>query len=160
MAGVANVLTGIMGAAMSIGLTLAGGSHLAPRFAEAEQTAKAAMVITAVRQTGQAVAMASTLDGGVKPGLEGTRSLISSGWLLSAPTNPTSDQPAASPVLSIGTDGTRFVTMPLIADDGTLCRAVAKQSGTTGTVDRVDAEAPLSGCAFDDRGRPMAFMKV
>ena len=160
MAGVANVLTGIMGAAMTMGLALAGGSHLAPRFAEAEQTAKAAMVITAVRQTGHAVTMASALDGGVKTGLEGTRSLISSGWLLSAPTNPTSDQPAASPVLSIGRDGTRFVTMPLIADDGTLCRAVAQQSGAPGTVHGVDADAPLSGCAVDDQGRPMAFMKV
>lgn len=160
MSGVANVLMGIMGGAMSIGLTLAGGSHLAPRFAEAERTAKAAMVITAVKQTGHAVSMASALDGGVGTGLAGTRSLISSGWLVAAPTNPTSDQPAGSPVLTIAADGTRYVRMPLIADDGTLCEAVAKQSGTVAAVRSVDAAAPVSGCAYDEDGRPLAFMKV
>lgn len=159
MVGVPNVLMGIMGAAVTMGLALAGGSQIGPQFRQVDEVTRAAMVITAVRQTGQAAVMASTLDGGVKQGIEGTRALVSSGWLSSTPTNPTSDQPAGAPVVRLGEDGTRFVAMPLVADDGRLCAAVAKQSGDTPVVDRLDASAPVSGCARIG-GSPTAFVRI
>lgn len=159
MSGVPNVLMGILGSTVTMGLALAGGSQIGPQFRKVDETTRAAMAISAVRQTGQAVIMATALDGGVRPGIDGTMSLVRSGYLNGTPRNPTSDQPAGSPVVTMGRDGTRFVAMPLVADDGTLCDAVVKQSTSSRILDDLDSSAPTSGCARID-GRPLAFVRV
>lgn len=159
MVGVPNVLMGILGSTVTMGLALASGSQIGPQFQEVNQTTRAAMAMSSVRQTGQAVIMATTLDGGVEPGLDGTMSLIRRGLLNTTPRNPTSDQPAGVPVVTMGRDGTRFVAMPLVADDGTLCEAVVKQSTSSRILDHLDASAPTSGCARLD-GKPVAFVRV
>lgn len=147
MSGVSSVLVGIMGGVMTIGLTMAGGSFLAPGFDQANVTAKAAQVLTAMQQTGAAAAMARTMDGDVGIGVDGVRRLVAQGWLSSMPRNPTGDQPADAPALMPAPDGTRYIQMPLFGDvDGRICDTVAKMTGLPGAPGLEAAPMAPTGC--------------
>lgn len=159
MTAFANVLTGIMGATMTIGLAAAGGSQMAPRYEEAKVTSRAAMAISAVRQTGQAVVMARAVDGSVPNGLEGVKSLVSSGWLNAVPENPTDDQPSGAPV-PISHEGSSWVEMRLAGNVG-VCDEIARQSGMgreAPEVASLDSDV-REGCVMTRSG-PVAFVRV
>lgn len=159
MSGVTNVVVGALGGVMAIGLSLAGGSHMGPQWREASETAKAAMTLSAVQQTGQAAVMAAMEGEGPSVGLPGLRRLIEAGWLSGVPRNPTSDQPSASPVPIVASDGRRYVSMDLIGDDGSLCAAVARQAGLGAPVSDVGADGAHAGCARTSRGS-VAFVRM
>lgn len=129
MTAVTQIMMGVMGGAITIGLTMASGAHFAPTYDDASLKTQAAVVMTAVKHTGSAVVMARALDGSVETGMPGVQRLVKQGYLSSLPTNPTNDQPSGIPVLQTAADGTQYVQMRLIGDDGRLCDEIAKQTG-------------------------------
>ena len=90
-----NVLIGIIGVILFIGLALAGALFLGPRFQEATNNSRASAIASAMKQVADATTMYET-DNGVQ--LKATADnmyapFLTPGYLKSMPTNPHSGQP-------------------------------------------------------------------
>jgi hypothetical protein len=156
-----NVLIGIIGVILFIGLALAGALFLGPRFQESTNNSKASAAVQAVSQVSSAANMANVQNGtAVQAGA--VSGLASSGFLKSVPSNPTNSDAAAIPTLVTNagaiTGDAGYAVMPLGTNAGPICAAIAKQSGmgttfvatSTAGVDTVVPQAALpanpSGC--------------
>jgi hypothetical protein len=127
-----NVLIGIIGVILFIGLALAGALFLGPRFQESTNNSKASAAVQAVSQVSSAANMANVQNGtAVQAGA--VSALASSGFLKSVPSNPTNSAVAAIPVLvsdaGAATGDAGYAVMPLGTNAGPICAAIAKQSG-------------------------------
>jgi type II secretory pathway pseudopilin PulG len=135
-----NVLIGIIGVILFIGLALAGALFLGPRFQESTNNSKASAAVQAVSQVSSAVNMYqvqegkaptnSAITGPTTPTASYTE-LVTGQYLKSVPTNP-----AGTGAISISdgpTATSKRVTMPLSTNAQAICEAIHKQTGGTGT---------------------------
>jgi type II secretory pathway pseudopilin PulG len=152
-----NVLIGIIGVILFIGLALAGALFLGPRFQEATNNSKASAVVQANAQLAQAAAMYRVQEGrewdNTRP--EG----LMPSYIKAMPTNVTSGQlgygyRALDGNLAISsTVAPGYSTTGWLPDDEagrTLCGAIARQSGQTvgadGSPPSAAAPQGTSGC--------------
>jgi len=133
-----NVLIGIIGVILFIGLALAGALFLGPRFQESTNNSRASAAVQAVSQVSNAANMYNVQEGKVAA----TAAILKTGdYLKSIPSNPT-DSASASP--EINAAGT-FVTMPLGGNAKAICAAINKQ--TSGLADTAAAPVAATGTA-------------
>jgi type II secretory pathway pseudopilin PulG len=125
-----NVLIGIIGVILFIGLALAGALFLGPRFQESTNNSRASAAIQAVAQVANAANMYRVQEGKTDYTLvKGaantvTTDLVVAQYLKSVPSNPAG---GADP--SLATTG--FVTIDLVTNGAAVCDAINKQSGVT-----------------------------
>jgi type II secretory pathway pseudopilin PulG len=151
-----NVLIGIIGVILFIGLALAGALFLGPRFQESTNNSKASAAVQAVSQIASAANMAQVQNGSQTVTATSTSALVTSGYLKSVPSNPMTGAPNAGvPFLTdttaYTTDGSRsatLVAMNLGTTSGAVCLAIARQTGRPATTDADLATGPSmpSGC--------------
>ena len=155
-----NVLIGIIGVILFIGLALAGALFLGPRFQESTNNSKASAAVQAVAQISSAANMANVQGGTSVPAgataldTTGVNSLQANGFLKSVPSNPTTAGLAPIFVSTAGavTGDAGYVVMQLGDNDTKICNAIARQSGqtTSDTTPAVTAANALpaspSGC--------------
>ena len=152
-----NVLIGIIGVILFIGLALAGALFLGPRFQESTNNAKASAIVQANAQLAQAAAIYRVQEG---KDWDNTRpeGMLGS-YIKAMPTNVTSAQlgygyRALDGNLAISTTvAPGYSTTGWLPDDDTgriVCGAIARQSGQTVAADGSppSASAPqgASGC--------------
>jgi hypothetical protein len=136
-----NVLIGIIGVILFIGLALAGALFLGPRFQESTNNSRGAAAVQAVTQISNAVNLYRLNEGKALMSHNATndviqRELVGNNYLKSIPANPTSDG-VYVPMLStsVGSRGatveSEYVIMQLSDNGGAVCSAIAKQSGQT-----------------------------
>jgi type II secretory pathway pseudopilin PulG len=130
---VSNVLIGIIGVILFIGLALAGALFLGPRFQESTNNSKASAVVQAVSQVAQATNMFVVQEGTVPSTMS---DLVTSKYLKSPPSNPVS--PVSFVILD--DDGRTYdnpLTLPfkpawVVTSAGTnaaVCEAIERQTG-------------------------------
>lgn len=153
-----NVLIGIIGVILFIGLALAGALFLGPRFQESTNNSRAAASVQAVAQVASAANMYRVQEG---HGAGLVADLISEDYLKSTPANPTSGGGA---VVMSGTADTltgRFATMSLGENGAAVCDAINKQSGieTAQTIADPTDLSTLTGTqgCFNDGGDPAVY---
>ena len=147
-----NVLIGIIGVILFIGLALAGALFLGPRFQESTNSSRASASVQAVTQVAHAANMFELNNGRppVEGGIDVTNEIVSTGFLKSVPGNPT-DVPGSTHAIVYSTQGggslrARYVTMMLGGNAEAICKAVSRQ---VGQVDASNSPSP----SFD--GRPV-----
>jgi hypothetical protein len=134
---VSNVLIGIIGVILFIGLALAGALFLGPRFQEATLNSKAAAMTQSVHQIASAASLYEMQEGRQLTAANAgavTNTLVSAGYLKSPPVNP-----VASWTFDGNTDTGTYagkVTvvhagMPLTTSNARICSIIAKQGGMT-----------------------------
>ena len=131
-----NVLIGIIGVILFIGLALAGALFLGPRFQESTNNSKASAAVQAVSQVANAANMRATQEGITFLGSEPIDvALVNTQYLKSIPSNPTNaggqifvdtDGAGAGPKRAIG------VVMRLADENGgkAICEAIRRQTGS------------------------------
>jgi hypothetical protein len=137
-----NVLIGIIGVILFIGLALAGALFLGPRFQESTNNSRASAAVQAVSQVANAANMYRVQEGKTdyilkaSPATTDTNDLVVAQYLKSIPGNPT-----GGAIPSLATAG--YVTMTLSTNDAAVCAAINKQSGVT---TNIIAPAGTQGC--------------
>lgn len=132
-----NVLIGIIGVILFIGLALAGALFLGPRFQESTNNSRAAASVQAVSQVASAANMHRVQEG---RGAADVATLVTEDYLKSVPSNPTGTSlPAMTGDANTITG--RYVVMELGDNAAAVCDAINKQSGVTSisTVDDLTA---------------------
>lgn len=158
--GMSNVLIGIIGVILFIGLALAGALFLGPRFQESTNNSKAAAVIQSVGQVAAATNLYEVSEGQSYTSstneMSGVDDLLARGYLKARPTNPVTyfGVVVLSPGGSFGDARSGWAVMPL-NDDGDavpsseavrVCRSIARQNGQSVPADGTapTASSPLS----------------
>jgi hypothetical protein len=163
---VSNVLIGIIGVILFIGLALAGALFLGPRFQEASNSAKASSATQTIAQVANAVHMYEVQEGTpVVPSAANTtlgtkteqsyKQLVEGGYLKSVPTNPTSSGTVYVSVES----GRKYAVMGVGIDDATVCRAINRQAGL-GDVDNAlkTSTTTAMGCHKSGTASPVFYI--
>jgi hypothetical protein len=168
---VSNVLIGIIGVILFIGLALAGALFLGERFSEASINSDAAIVSNNLKQMADAARMMATQEGRTMMEHDHTL-LVGGGYLKALPKNhlyPSSNQEQHTYQLSYNGEnpnaprGLEAHYVVLFLYDGTLagdakmtkiCEAIARQSGQS-----APSWDGASGCA-PYAGRWIAFQKL
>jgi hypothetical protein len=150
-----NVLIGIIGVILFIGLALAGALFLGPRFQESANNSKGSAAIQAVAQIASAANMANVqLGTPVAVGTDTPATLQTAQYLKAVPSNPVTGGAVATLVdgsgATTGGGAAAFVVMG-IGTNQSVCDAVARQSGVTGGAATVATfttanVAGVSGC--------------
>jgi hypothetical protein len=156
-----NVLIGIIGVILFIGLALAGALFLGPRFQEATINSKASSAVQAVSQISHAANMYRVNEGADLP-VGGINDLQTKGYLKSIPTFGT------APIYQLAPDGCAGCANPkaigvvfvLPNDDASrkLCGSIMRQVGALPSGQEYNPTAEVlittiakreTGCAFD-----------
>lgn len=133
-----NVLMGIIGVILFIGLALAGALFLGTRFQAATNDSRAAAVVQAVSQVAQASAMAMASGAELVTSSDPAPQLVARGYLKSVPLSPVSaDRPTLLAATSGRSDGTErpdvvvmFMGTETVGSDGDrVCMAIGRQTG-------------------------------
>ncbi len=129
-----NVLIGIIGVILFIGLALAGALFLGPRFQESTLNSKAAASVQAVSQVAHATSMSSVQSGTTLMAGTSVSGLVASGHLKSEPANPTGVE-GMQIFGALGEGGAGnvragLVVMRMIGNGEAVCSAISRQ--TTG----------------------------
>ena len=125
-----NVLIGIIGVILFIGLALAGALYLGPQFQNATSSSRASSTISTLSQLSSAInAKIIQNDEDVLAG-SSMDSLIASGHIKADPTNPTGGDPAAiyGPNGETASVEAGMVAMRLNENAEAVCSAIAKQT--------------------------------
>jgi hypothetical protein len=132
---VSNVLIGIIGVILFIGLALAGALFLGPRFQESTNNSRASAAVQAVSQVAHAVNMRELQEGRPMMANESIAGqLINERYLKSLPSNPT----GSSDVFLADVNGAGFGTGKALTvvmrmhEDGNgkaICEAIRRQTG-------------------------------
>jgi type II secretory pathway pseudopilin PulG len=129
-----NVLIGIIGVILFIGLALAGALFLGPRFQESTNNSRASAAVQAVSQVANAANMYRVQEGKTDYTLTtgataaaNPADLVVNQYLKSIPSNPSG---GAIPSL---TRNTGFVSIDLVTNGAAVCDAINKQSGVVST---------------------------
>lgn len=147
-----NVLIGIIGVILFIGLALAGALFLGPRFQEATNSSKAAAMVQAVSQVAHAAELRNISSGApLIASSDAIQTLAAEGWLKTVPTNPSGGPGMFMQAIDGGSTGPAHIVvavLPIGAKSRSVCEAVAKQ--TSGRMN--DGSSMMSsdgvGCAF------------
>lgn len=153
-----NVLIGIIGVILFIGLALAGALFLGPRFQESTNNSKASAAVQAVSQIASAANMSNVQGGAAVKSDATVASLQTAQYLKAVPSNPTSTIYPAMLTTGAGeqisTANAEYVVMQLQGNAAAICLAIARQTGMnigtgTGTVPTADPTLPANptGCA-------------
>lgn len=125
-----NVIIGIIGVILFIGLALAGANFLGPRFTGASADSKASIMISRVGDAAVAMGVYQAKEG-TPPG--GTLDFLSPRYLKSIPENPVSGGAAIDARTAAGAYGGSAVaviaTMPVNSVNGKVCATIASRSG-------------------------------
>ncbi len=131
-----NVLIGIIGVILFIGLALAGALFLGPRFQEASNNSKASSAVQAVSQVAQAIHMRDLNEGAPMTASTTIQDgLVSTGYLKAVPMNPygvntmyVADGGGAQTAQPI-----TYIILPFAVEPGAkaVCAAIVKQTGMT-----------------------------
>jgi hypothetical protein len=137
---VSNVLIGIIGVILFIGLALAGALFLGERFAQSRNTSVAASTIQAVTQVTNGINLYNTENGSPMAAATDPNVLAdpAARYLKSIPTNPTGGAGAvilSDTATSVNTLPGRLVVMKLAGATADVCKAIARQ--TTSGLDTV-----------------------
>ena len=130
-----NVLIGIIGVILFIGLALAGALFLGPRFQESRNNADAATMSQGAAQVAHAVTMYRTNEGRDVPAGPKPTALVSSGYLKSLPFNPTDPNDTGAYYGYVDATGQQsgspsYIVAGLLGDKmDVICAALAKQVG-------------------------------
>jgi hypothetical protein len=167
-----NVLIGIIGVVLFIGLALAGAMFLGPRFQEATTNSKASAMMTAISQASHAANLYRLETGNDVPGnavgdAAASAALVTPGYLKSVPV--TNEYGVGFRAM----DGAVAPTKPTLTVNGIadsvegrrLCAAIAKQSGLVldadGNAPSTDVPTGTQGCFRIKNswgGLPVGFM--
>jgi hypothetical protein len=150
---VSNVLIGIIGVILFIGLALAGALFLGPRFQEATQNSKTASISQAMSQMAKGAQMYRLNEGEPFPAGSPTV-LVNKGYLKSIPTNPLGNENFFDFRTASGTytGNAAYALAGMNMGDSThvaVCKAINKQSGIANPGDAPPtADAPIGqqGC--------------
>ncbi len=129
-----NVLIGIIGVILFIGLALAGALFLGERFAQSRNTSVASAAVQSVAQIANAINLYNAENGAPLRAGEDPLMLTQAGarYLKALPINPTGSDAAV--ILTVDGNGSggegRLVTMRLSGADLDVCRAIARQTST------------------------------
>jgi hypothetical protein len=130
-----NVLIGIIGVILFIGLALAGALFLGPRFQQATANSKAAATVQAISQVARALELYEVQEG--RQYVAGTTStLISAGYMKAPIPNPMNpewmvDTRGLDGVSGSGPAGVAAVGAYQTGNNVQACAAIARQSGQT-----------------------------
>jgi type II secretory pathway pseudopilin PulG len=138
-----NVLIGIIGVILFIGLALAGALFLGPRFQESTNNSRASAAVQAVAQVSNAANMYKVQEGKDVAGTDPS-ALQTDGYLKSVPSNPTGTGALALDAVPASATTIRYVTMVLGTNAAAVCEAINKQSGVA---DQNATTAGLQGYA-------------
>lgn len=132
-----NVLIGIIGVILFIGLALAGALFLGPRFQESQNNAKASAVVQVISQVSNALEMYRVQEGRIyQPanpllpmiGLVGT-------YLRSDPANPTGPNDGIVLLSGIAPSGPTIVVALVLENNAKpICEAINRQTGGPTTI--------------------------
>lgn len=144
-----NVLIGIIGVILFIGLALAGALFLGPQFQESTNNSRAAASVQAVSQVSSAANMFEVQEGRIAAN---AAALQTGGYLKSVPSNPTGgDAPEIAGTL---------VAMELEGNSEKICNAVAKQTGGTVYADAAAAAAGAPTGCYGSAGAFSVFARI
>lgn len=129
-----NVIIGIIGVVLFIGLALAGALFLGPRFQESTNNSRAAASVQAVSQISSAANMYNVQEGRLAPDV---LTLDTDQYLKSVPANPTDGgtAPAMVDADGVAANGNEVVQMVLGGNDAAICEAIQKQTAGTDVID-------------------------
>lgn len=151
-----NLLIGIIGVALFIGIAIAGAVFLGPRFEDSATNSVASNSIQAVTLVATAANSYRMATGYVSGSDMGTpQSLVDAGFMKSVPTNPSASGAGLELVDASGTDydlatdkagfSPRYVALS-IGSDRALCTAVERQASNIGSESSFDdGQKDLSG---------------
>ncbi len=151
-----NVLIGIIGVILFIGLALAGALFLGPRFQESTQNSKASAAVQAVSQVANAANMYRLQEG--RTLLTGNLDLLTNGgYLKSAPANPIGTSAiilGQSPTTLASGNPAQYVTMDIPLSAKSTCIAIVRQASGKVLTDPIVEGDPGSmdsptGCVAD-----------
>ena len=146
-----NVLIGIIGVILFIGLALAGALFLGPRFQESTNNSRASAAVQAVSQVANAANMYQVQEGTTYATDATGDGLVSTNYLKSIPSNPTG---GAAPAIAAG-----VVSMTLSSNADKVCAAVAKQTSGSDTVSTTLPAGP-AGCYGDSTAGYKVFARI
>jgi len=167
-----NVLIGIIGVILFIGLALAGALFLGPRFQQATNSSRASAMVQGVGQIAQALNLRMIQSGEYigdnQRQIMPDDVLVAEGYLKAVPTNPYAGQPimlfydptGADPASVVG-NRSYFVEMFMSADDqaADVCAAVQKQTSGSTTIPTLRPMA-RTGCFKDPNGQYRVYARV
>jgi len=147
-----NVLIGIIGVILFIGLALAGALFLGPRFQESQNASKAAAAVQGMAQIASAVQLWQ-LDRGQKYPSGPADELVSSGFLKSRPANAIPTGGLFDTRSKEGTYvGDAYVVIAgLVRDEQTtkICAEINRQINGSPTIPSTDGPTGQSGCFYN-----------
>lgn len=163
-----NVLIGIIGVILFIGLALAGALFLGPRFQQSTNSSRASAIVQAVNQVAQSVQMRDLQEGVRTPATINLQTgLVDAGYLKAIPANPTDGGGLYIIDSGGGNSGTaNYAIMPLKVDgrEKEICLLIAKQTGhsTDGTIPDGANAIPLHpvGCTYNGGTNYTAFARI
>jgi hypothetical protein len=163
-----NVLIGIIGVILFIGLALAGALFLGPRFQQSANSSRASATVQAVNQVAQAIHMRDIQEGVSTPAAISIQTgLVDAGYLKAIPGNPTGGSQLYLIDSGGGNAGTaNYAVMPLKVDgrEREICLLIARQTGqsTDGTVPDGALAAPThpTGCTYNGGTNYTAFARI
>jgi len=130
-----NVLIGIIGVILFIGLALAGALFLGPRFQEATLNSKAAATVQAVSQVAHAAELRNLSSGAaLTAAADSIGKLATEGWLKTVPVNPSGGSGLFLQAVDGGTAGNAHIVvavLPRETKSKALCEAVVRQTSGT-----------------------------
>jgi type II secretory pathway pseudopilin PulG len=162
-----NVLIGIIGVILFIGLVLAGALFLGPRFQEATLNSKASAMVQATSQIANAIQMYNVQEGAILSArMSIDADLVGKGYLKVMPAISSGMVPYV--VDQFGSpEGDASQVLYSLPDDPSslaLCKAVARQTAGPGGDEPFDARAVLppakTGCAWVGGNRYIVFTRV
>jgi len=156
-----NVLIGIIGVILFIGLALAGALFLGPRFQEATLNSKASATVQAVQQIVNAIELRNVSTGALTTAAPDTLGkLASEGWLKVVPTNPSGGETIFLHDKTANTTGPAHIVaamLPRQTSSKALCEAVARNVGSVTTDAELGMPAKPVGCSYAS-GDPLYFL--
>ena len=148
-----NVLIGIIGVILFIGLALAGALFLGPRFQESTNNSKAAAAVQGVAQVASAIAMYETQEGVSYPMVSPVQAdgiLITKGYLKSVFRESNGGTPYVTDNYDNADIGGRYVILGNLTEE--VCKAVQRQTNRTDVILTNPAGA-TGGCAVINGNR-------
>ncbi len=140
-----NVLIGIIGVILFIGLALAGALFLGPRFQQSTQASRASAAVQATAQVASAMNMYRAVEGTDYAGT-GFDDLVTAGYLKAVPSNPTGTGDFDVGSVSDGNGSSRpVVLMRLGTDAEAVCKEINKQTSGNESIP-VGEAGRQSGC--------------
>jgi hypothetical protein len=138
---VSNVLIGIIGVILFIGLALAGALFLGPRFQESTNNSKASAMVQSVSQVAHAANLYEVQEGRKVP--DGSPTLLAPGYIKSIPTN--SDWVSGLEIGSATSFRVVFAPMGSSTAMQNVCKAINRQTNGSENVPDIGGADELVG---------------